>query len=299
MLLTTGMTRTLLTALAVIWLAVTLSFVTMRILPGDAITSQLVAAGFDASAIDARRETLGLNDPLGVQYARFWKKLLQGDLGSSLYTGETVTDTILPRAAGTLALALVATLWLALFTVVLAWSAAQSGLLGSIGQLFIAVSLTIPSYVTGTLVVLGIGLAEPDSVTSLISAAFVLGFHTAGPIAQVLSISVRETRTQVWITAASARGLLPRQITFRHLLPNAILAIIPFFASQVGFLFSGTVITEVIFVRPGLGRLMLDSVLRRDIPVVQGLVFFSAVIYAAVFLISDALARYADPRLRL
>ncbi len=295
----TGMTRTLLSTLAVIWLALTLSFVTMRILPGDAVTSQLVGAGFDASAINVRRESLGMNDPLGVQYVRFWRELFQGDLGLSLYSGETVVETILPRASGTLAVALVATLWLVLFTVFFAWVAAQSGLVGKSGQLTIAISLSVPSYVTGTLAVLAVGLAEPNSVASLVTAACVLGFHTAGPIAQVLTVSVRETRSQVYVTAARARGLLPRQITFRHTLPNAILSIIPSFASQVGFLFSGTVITEVTFARPGLGRLMLDSVLRRDIPVVQGLVLFSALSYAVVFLISEALARYADPRPRL
>jgi ABC-type dipeptide/oligopeptide/nickel transport system permease component len=101
---------------------------------------------------------------------------------------------------------------------------------------------------------------------------------------------------QQFIVAAHGRGLPPRLIAVRHILPNALIPVLPLVASQAGFLLSGTVITEIVFARPGLGRLLLDSVLRRDLPVVQGIVLLTALIYSACLLLTALLVRFIDPR---
>src|SRR5690606_31574174 len=134
----------------------------------------------------------------------------------------------------------------------------------------------LPSYVTGTLLILVVGLADPDSVGGILAAALVLGFHTGGAIAQVFAVSINQVRRQPYISAAHGRGLRFASIELRHVWPNAILQVLPLIAVQAGFLVSGTVITEIVFGRPGLGRLMLDAVQRRDLPVVQSLVLLAA-----------------------
>jgi ABC-type dipeptide/oligopeptide/nickel transport system permease component len=124
----------------------------------------------------------------------------------------------------------------------------------------------------------------------------VLGFHTGGVVAQTLGASISETRGQGYVTAAKGKGIRPLQIELRHVLPNAILPVFPLLGVQAGFLLGGTVITEIVFARPGLGRLMLDAVLRRDVPVVQGLVLLAALVYALCTAASFAAARLIDPR---
>lgn len=294
-----GIVKRIVFVTTAVWLALSLAFVLMRVLPGDAIEAQLTAAGFESSAITERREVLGLNDPLPLQYARYILSLMRGDLGSSLYSGEPVGVVIMSRGQGTVTLASAALAWLGVMSIALGLTAAQSGFVGEIGRAIIAVSVSVPSYVTGTAAILLFGLSDPNSLFGVGLAAFVLGLHTSGPVANVLRISLGETWQALYISAARARGLRRVRIATRHVLPHAIISVLPLLAGQAGFLFGGTVMTEMVFARPGLGRLMLDSVLRRDLPVVQGLILLSALIFAAFQLLSDLAAFLLDPRSRV
>lgn len=290
------MAKTALSTLAALWLALTLAFVALRVLPGDAITAQMTEAGLSATAIDERRAALGLDDPMLMQYTRYLGGVLRGDFGISLYTGEYVTDVIAARAGSTVTLAGAGSVVMAVLAVGLAVVASRYDVVGHIGRALIVASVGLPGYVTGTLVILIFGLYDPDSAAGVWLAAAVLGFHTGGTVAQALAVSLQETRDRAYITAAHARGLGPPRIALRHVLPNAVLPVLPLAAVQVGFLLSGTVITEIVFARPGLGRLMLDAVLRRDTPVVQGLIVLSAAVYALCVLGAQAASRLIDPR---
>lgn len=291
-----GITRAVISTILGAWLAVTLSFFALRILPGDAISAQLTEAGFGAAVIAERRAHAGLNDSLPVQYARYLADVLRGDLGFSLYTGENVTDIIMARAGSTFLLAGAAFLVMLGVAAILGLLTTRTGVVGRLGQAATAISLALPSYVTGTAVIFAVGLANPESVQGVFLAALVLGFHTAGAVAQTLGEAIRNVREQTYILAARGRGMPDARIFLRHLLPNAILPLLPFIAAQAGFLFGGTIVTEIVFARPGLGRLMLDSVLRRDIPVVQGMVLLVALVYAFCFLTARGLSAWIDPR---
>jgi peptide/nickel transport system permease protein len=178
----------------------------------------------------------------------------------------------------------------------LAGLAARADGLANAAQFVITIAIGLPSYVTGTLLILVIGLADPEDIAGVLAAALILGFHTGGAIAQVLAVSISQIRQQTYIMAAHGRGLRSTSIEMRHVWPNAILPVLPLIAVQAGFLVSGTVITEIVFARPGLGRLMLDAVQRRDLPVVQSLVLLGAIVYGVCLFVAEFLARVIDPR---
>lgn len=278
------------------WLALTLAFIALRVLPGDAIQTQLTEAGLSVAAIAERRAALGLDLPLGDQYVRYVGEIVRGDFGVSLYTGEAVIDMVRARAGSTLQLAAYGFFMMLATAVVLAGGAARSDWIAGIAHTVITFAIGLPSYLTGTLLILVIGLADPDDFRGVLAASFILGFHTGGALAQVLAISIAQIRRQPYIVAAHGRGLRSTSVERRHVWPNAILPVLPLAAVQAGFLLSGTVITEIVFARPGLGRLMLDAVQRRDLPVVQSLVLFAAVIYSICLLASMFAVRLIDPR---
>lgn len=278
------------------WLALTLVFVALRVLPGDAIEAQLTEAGVSATAIDQRRVELGLDLPLQEQYARYIGEIMRGDFGYSLYTGEAVVSVIRDRIGSTLHLAAYGIMIMLSAAVGLGSVAARTDWLARVAQVLIATAISLPGYITGTLFILAFGLADPDDITGILGAALILGFHTGGAIAQVLVVSIDQIRQQTYIFAAHGRGLRPATVEMKHVWPNAILPVLPLMAVQTGFLISGTVITEIVFARPGLGRLMLDAVQRRDLPVVQGLVLLTAFGYGLCLLVATLMAHAIDPR---
>jgi peptide/nickel transport system permease protein len=292
------MAKAALRTLASVWLALTLAFVALRVLPGNAIQAQMAEAGLGAAAIAERQAALGLDQPIATQYVQYLAQLTHADLGKSLYSGESVGEIIGARAGSTAVLAAHGVAVMLVATLVLAAGAARRDGIGRLARAITTAAIGLPSYLTGTLVILAIGLADPDSPAGIWSAALVLGFHGAGAVAQALAESIRHVESQQYIVAARARGLRPLSLLARHILRNAIVPVLPLLASQAGFLLSGTVITEVVFARPGLGRLMLDSVLRRDLPVVQGLILLAALTYGACLLLADVSARMLDPRTR-
>lgn len=290
------MVKSVLRIIATGWLALTLAFIALRVLPGDAIQAQLTEAGLSATAIDQRRAELKLDLPLAEQYVRYIGEILQGNLGYSLYTGEAVFDVIRDRVGSTAQLAAYGLAIMLLVAIGLAVIAARSDGLANAAQFVITIAIGLPSYVTGTLLILVVGLADPEDINGVLAAAVILGFHTGGAIAQVLAVSISQIRQQTYIMAAHGRGLRAASIERHHVWPNAILPVLPLIAVQAGFLLSGTVITEIVFARPGLGRLMLDAVQRRDLPVVQSLVLLGAFVYGVCLTVAEFLTRRIDPR---
>jgi ABC-type dipeptide/oligopeptide/nickel transport system permease component len=294
--------------LVVIWLAATIAFFMLRVLPGDAIQAQLAQGGVDPAVIEARRAEQGLTDPVGIQYLRFISGILRGDLGYSLLSREPVTDMVARNILPTGTLAFGALILASLLGISL-------GILGALrvgrgvsflAELPMSLSLSIPIYYTGTLaiyvfsVLLGwLPSAGASSLNHLILPVSVLGFHTAGSIARVTQGNVREILNADFVQVARAKGLRERIVIARHILRPALLPVIQVIALQAGFLLSGAVITESLFVRPGIGRLLLDATLQQDYPLVQGIVVLSAVMYAVLNTLADIARSLLDPRLRL
>ncbi len=299
--------RRLSTVPVVIALALTLAFVVLRGLPGDAVDSTLALSGAGPDEIALRRDQLGLNDPLSQQYLAYLVGVVRGDWGESLISGQPVTELIAQNAAPTLVLAL-AGLLIALAVGV------GLGLVAGIVRLrplrlsadaLIALALSTPVYWTATLAIYLFTVklrllpgVSGTGVRALLLPACVLGFHAAGGIAQVTASSLRETITQDFVRTARAKGLSDLDV-LDHVLRVGLLPVIAVVALQLGFLLGGTVITETIFVRRGLGRVLLAAVRDRDYPVVQGLVILSALVYSLLNALADVLYGLVDPRVEI
>ncbi len=294
-------------ALVVAWLAVSLAFVALRLAPGDALEATMARGGVDASAIAAERSRLGLDDPLWQQYASYLGGVARGDLGESLVSQQPVAEMIAQNAGPTVALALGALLVAVALGVGLGVVAPAAPWLAvrTVAEAVIALMLSTPAYWTATLAIYlltvavpvfpGVGGAGPGAV---ILPVLVLGFHTAGGIARVTAESVRAAGGQDFVRTARAKGL-PELDVLDHALRVALLPVVAVIALQLGFLLGGTVITETIFVRRGLGRVLLLAVDNRDYPVIQGLVMLSALVYTALNAAADVIYRVVDPRVRL
>jgi peptide/nickel transport system permease protein len=289
----------------VIWLVATLAFFALRVLPGNAIEAQLVQSGVSQEVIEQRLAEQGLNEPVLAQYLRFVSNVVRGDLGYSLLDGQPVGELILQQLPPTIALALCALLMATGLGLLLGVAGASDIPYGisAAARGVTSLSLSTPIYWTGTIAIF-IFSAQLDLLPSagagrlsqLILPVAVLGFHTAGAIARVTQANVGETWGADFVRVARAKGLPERIVVWRHVLRASLLPIVTVIALQAGFLFSGTVIVESLFVRPGIGRVLLDAIIRQDYPVVQGVAIFSAVVYILFNTLADGLYRLLDPR---
>lgn len=289
----------------VMWLAATLAFFALRVLPSDAITVQMLDSGAPPEAVDALRAELGLTAPLPVQYGHFLTGLLRGDLGISLLSGQPVAELIALNLWPTVTLALSALVVAVLvgLTLGLLAGAVKPRWRAGLARFTIDLALSTPIYWTGTLAiyVFTVQLALLPSggsgrLSQLVLPSVVLGFHSAGAIARVVAQEVRQQRQSDFVRVARAKGLTERRILLVHVLRASAVPVLTVITLQAGFLLSGVVVTETLFVRQGLGRLLLDSTLRQDYPVVQGVVVLSAVVYTVLNTLTDVAYGLLDPR---
>lgn len=300
-----GILLRILTFLATLWLTVTIVFVALRMLPGDAIETQLLQSGASPAIIEQRRSAQGLNEPLLLQYLQYLINLVRGNLGYSLISGLSVNETIgsrwLPSAMLAIAAIIIASI---IGTGVGIFAAAypHNGLT-KLADVFVTLCLSVPIYWSGTLALIlfagTIQLFPSSGATGLsqyLLPAAILGLHSSGSIALVVKTNVREILATDFVRTAYAKGLPYRVILRRHILRPALPPIITIIFLQFGFLLSGTVIIESLFIRPGLGRLLLDSTLQHDYPMVQGVTVFIVTIYTMLSWVADLLIRVIDPR---
>lgn len=299
------MLRLVVSAFATVWLAATLAFFALRVLPGDAVTTQMRESGASAEMIEARRAALGLDEPILAQYGRFLSGLVRGDLGVSLQDGRTVREIIEQQLVPTVSLALSALLISAVAGIGLGLLAAAQApklfsLFGFLARFFLDISLSVPLYWTGTLAIYVVTQLAVQGlpVSGLLLPALVLGLSGAGAVGQVVRAGVRDTLQQDFVRTARAKGLREMHVLLRHVLRASLLPVIAVIALQAGFLLGGVVITESLFVRPGIGRVLLNAVLRQDYPLVQGIVVLGAMIYILVNTLADVLYLVFDPRVQ-
>lgn len=282
-----------------IWLAVSLAFFALRLLPGDAIQTQFAQSGATPEQIEDRRAAFGLDQHPLVQYGTFWSGFLHGDLGMSLYGGQTVTEVIqqsFPQTFWLAGLSMVFAVALGIMWGVL--SAMRLSVLSAIVNRMIDLSLGVPVYWTATITLYAVVVQFGARTDSLWLPVAVLSFHTAGAIAQVMRVSIFDQLQQDYVLTARSKGLHRRIIWQNHMLSNAILPVLPVIALQSGYLFSGTIFVETIFQRVGIGYILWDAVLTRNYPVVQGIVVIVSLLYVTINWANDVLIALIDPRLR-
>lgn len=299
--------RRLLQAVFVLWLAATLAFVAMQLTPGDPAQALLAASGATPKEVAERRAQLGLDDPLLVQYARYLLDLIRGDLGQSWLHGRPVGQMILEQLPPTieLSLAAIATgVGLGLGLGILA-AVRRGTWLDTFATTLAVLGLSTPTYWSGLLAILLFSLqlgwlpatGEGD-LRHLVLPALVLGFTLSGSIARLVRARVVEVMGEQFVLAARARGLPSRRVFFVHVLRSALAPALTVTALQFGFLLGGAVITESVFARRGLGKLAVEAITWRDMPVVRGVVVFGALAYVLVNLAADLAQAWLDPRLR-
>ncbi|MET7298432.1 ABC transporter permease [Embleya sp. NPDC005575] len=307
--------RRLPSALLVLVLASFAIFAILRLIPGDPATT---LAGSDPSpdTIAAIRVDLGLDRPFLAQYFSWIGDLLSGDPGRSYLIGGQITDLIGDRFGNTLALAVGAlVLMLVLGPILGVLGATARGripraLLGAVNS----VSLTVPVFVTGVLLVLLFAvtwrLLPPGGHESIVAdpviglqylvlPALCLALPGSAVIARYIKDGVLQALGEDYVRTARSLGVSHRRILWRHALPNALPPVLTVLGMQVGALLGGAVVVEALFAWPGLGQLAEQGVARRDYPVVQTLLLLLVGVYVLVQLLTDIAYALLDPRVRL
>jgi peptide/nickel transport system permease protein len=299
--------RKLLGAAFSLWLAVTLAFVALQLAPGDPAQALLAASGATPADIAQRRAALGLDDPLLSQYGRYLAGLLRGDLGESWLHGRPVGRMIAEQLPPTLALALAATGVAIVLGLALGILAAlhRATWIDTVATAVAVAGVATPTYWSGLLAILLFSLTlrwlpstGQGDVRHLILPAAVLGLALAGSIARVVRARVVEVLRAPFVLGAEAKGLPPRQVLWGHVVPNALGPALAVTALQFGFLLSGAVVTESVFARAGLGKLMVQAIQWRDLPVVRGVMLVAVLAFVLTGLVADVARAWIDPRLR-
>jgi peptide/nickel transport system permease protein len=310
----TYIVRRLLALIPVALVVATVAFVLIHLAPGDPAA---IIAGPDAPADDVAqiRRSLGLEQPLHMQLLRWYGRLVQGDLGQSIFLRKPVVEAILDRAEPTVLLTLSATLIAVLIGVPVGVLSARHHNTAT-DQTFMVLALlgiSIPNFLLGLLFVLVFGVwlgwfpvagYSPledgwlATARSLVLPAFALGLVQSALIARISRSSMLDVLREQYITTGRAKGLGERLVVYKHALRNALVPTVTVIGISFAVLISGAVVVETVFNIPGLGRLVVSAVSRRDYPVVQGVVLVIAGIYMLVNLLVDLSYIVIDPRVK-
>ena len=299
--------RRILQLIPVLWGVGTLVFFFLFLVPGDPIDIML-----GVSALPARKETLraqlGLDQPLGTQYKKFWVGVLQGDLGESLLSKRPVAQLIRERLPATLELAFLSVLIALLIALPLGVAAAvrKGSLFDRFAIFFSLLGVSLPTFWLGPILVLifsiGLGLfpvSERTGWESYVLPSFTLGLALSAILMRMTRASLLDVLGQDYVQTARAKGLSEFRVQWKHALRNALIPVITILSLQLGALLSGTVITETIFDWPGLGELLYRAIQARDYPLVQGCVLVIACLYVLVNLAADFAYTLVNPQVRL
>ncbi len=305
-----GLWRHLLDAvlqLALVLLGISvLVFLIVHLIPGD---PAVLAAGLEAGpdVVARMRHELGLDLPLPVQFGNFLVNLLHGDLGVSIRTRTPVSTEIAERFPHTLWLAAGGTVVATVIGIVTGVAAAirHNKLWDHLILGLTLVAVSTPSYWLALMLMLvfslQLGLLPSIGVGTpwhYLLPVVTLGTQSAGIIARMTRSAMLDVLGQEYIRTARAKGLTERVVIYGHALRNAMLPVISLIGLRFGGLLAGTVLVESVFAIPGVGRMMVDAVLARDFPMIQGAVLIVATVYVITNLATDVASSLIDPRLR-
>ncbi len=279
----------------------------MFLTPGDPAVMMLGEAAPQAE-VEALRVRLGLDQPAHVQYVRWLGRMVQLDLGRSIRSSRPVTNEIGQRLMPTIELAVLATLLAIAIGVPLGVVSAtrRDSLIDHAATVVAFVGLAMPVFWQGLMMIILFTLMLDWLPASgrfggwqyYVMPVVTLGTSAIASITRMTRSQMLETLSQDYVRTARSKGLKRQNVVYSHALRNALIPVVTVIGLQFGGLLSGAVITETIFNWPGVGRLAVEAINARDMPVIQGVVMAFAVMYALVNLITDVLYAYLDPRLR-
>lgn len=281
-------------------------FLILSLAPGDP-AGVILGEQATPEQLAELREKMGLNDPVLVQYGRYMINLFQGDMGTSYKTKNQVSTEIFSRLPNTAKLAGAATLVSILFALPLGVIAAvkQNTWIDGVSMFIALLGVSMPVFWLALLMILLFSLklgwfptSGSDRWNSIVLPAVALGFLHMASIARTTRSSMLETIRQDYIRTVRAKGVPENKVITRHALKNALIPTITIIGLQIGAMMGGSVLTETVFAWPGIGRLMIQSIQARDIPMVLGCVIMFSMMFAVVNLIVDLLYGFVDPRIK-
>lgn len=302
-------------AVLVMWAVATLVFFMMRVVPGDPIAAMLFDVG-DASAIEALKRKLGLDQPIWVQYLKWFGLVLQGDFGTSLYGSRIEVSRIvveaLPRTLSLAGLSFIIAIVIAVPAGLISAIRKHTGLDHTV-TIIAFLGLSMPDFWLGIMLIIvfaanlqwlpAIGYAPLSEgfwpwLSHLILPSIAVGTAFAAIIARMIRSAMLEVLKTDYITVARSKGLLNWRVIIVHAFPNALIPVVTVMGIAVALLMAGAVVVENVFAIKGLGRVLIESILNRDYPVVQGAILAVSAIFVFANLLVDVLYTVIDPRIR-
>ncbi|WP_281194212.1 ABC transporter permease [Halorubrum sp. F4] len=293
---------------------VTVVFAAVRSIPGD--PARLMLGGdVDTATLEALRAELGLNQPLYIQYFRWLRRLLTGDLGESIRTGEPVLGSIVQVAGPTLSIA-------ALGMVIALVIAIPTGIISAVKRYEIEdylsttiafFGISMPAFWIGIVLVLVIGVNVESIPTfgytpidegigpwfrSILLPSFAVGFPYGGILMRMMRSSMLEVLNEDYMRTARAKGLSSNLVLFKHGLQNALIPVVTLAGIFLAVVLGGVVAVEIVFGIRGLGRLLIGSINRRDFPLIQGTVLLIAFVFVLANIVVDLLYTMINPRIK-
>ena len=306
--------RRILYALLVMWAVATLVFMMMRAIPGDPVRAYVGFKG-DPAVVEQIRRTLGLDRPLPIQYLKWLAALVRGDLGNSIWNKQGVTTLLVEALPRTLSLALLS------FLVAVA-IALPAGIISAVRRYSLAdhaltffafLGLAMPDFWVGIVLIIVFAVSlhalpafgyEPISsgvwpwLSHLILPAIATRTSFAAILARMTRSALLEVMREDYVRTARAKGLGERAVILRHALRNALIPVVTVLGIAFALLLSGAVIAENVFAIRGIGRLLIESILNRDYPIVQGTILVIAAIFVFMNLVVDVLYAVINPKIR-
>lgn len=312
--MTTYVARRVLLAIPTLFVMLTAIFVLVRLVPGDA-ASVILGDQASAASLAALRERLGLDQPVSVQYLSFIGKGLTGDLGQSLSSGRSVIQEVLLVLPSTIELTVAAIFIGLLFGLPLGVAAAltRNGWVDYVSRIVSLVGLSFPAFVSGILMLIVFAIqlgwfpvlgntsgnaSIAERLRTLALPALNLGIIMTAYVMRVTRAAMLNVLTEDYIRTARAKGVSRGQLVMRHALRNSLIPIITVVGLYFGTLIGNSVLTEIIFNRPGLGKLIIGALNARDYTLLQGLMIIFAICVIVVNTVTDLAYGLVDPRVK-
>lgn len=294
-------------SLMVVFGALAMVFVIVYLLPGDPVYQIVDPASATPEVIENLRRQLGTDQPLPAQFARYAANMLRGDFGRSIVNGDPVLPKIIEHFPATLSLTVCSAVFAAAIGIWLGVLSAihRNGWIDFAARTLGLFGISMPTFWTGILLILFFSVRlgwfpamGSDGWKTLVLPSAALGIIASGFIIRLVRNSMLEVLGEPFILTLRAKGLSERMVMYRHALRNALLPALTMIGVIVGDLMAGSVVIETVFSRQGIGRIVADALMAKDVPVIQGVILFSAVVYVLVNLLVDLSHSLVDPRVR-
>ncbi|TRZ40638.1 ABC transporter permease [Niallia circulans] len=276
-------------------------------LPGDAVDQMLEGTGATPEMAANLRIELGLDLPFHTQFFEYLKNIIKGDFGHSIVNNAPVLDKIITQFPATIALTIVSAILSIIFGITLGVFSAihHNSVIDYVARLIGLFGISMPTFWSGILLILIFSVTlgwfpsiGSDGWITLVLPSIALGLVGSGAIVRMVRNSMLEVMNEQYILTLRSKGLSERAVMYKHALRNALIPSITIIGMMIGDMLGGAVVIETVFSRQGIGRLVADAITAKDLPVVQGVVFFSAIVYITINFLVDISYSVIDPRVR-